>query len=91
LFEKRLSRKTLKAYAIDLEQFRRHMLNQGLSSILLVSKIELKKYLHFISAFKPKTTKRKVASLKAFFNFPEYEELIDVNPLRKIRISIKEP
>jgi integrase/recombinase XerD len=90
-FEKRLSEKTLKAYAIDLEQFRTHMFNQGLSGISLVSKVELKKYLHSISAFKPKTTKRKVASLKAFFNFLEYEELIEVNPLRKIRISIKEP
>jgi integrase/recombinase XerD len=90
-FEKRLSKKTLKAYAIDLEQFKIHMLSQGLTSITLVSKVELKEYLHSISAFKPKTTKRKVASLKAFFNFLEYEELIDVNPLRKIRISIKEP
>jgi integrase/recombinase XerD len=90
-FEKRLSKKTLKAYSIDLEQFRMQMFNQGLSCIGLVGKTELKNYLHSISTFKPKTTKRKVASIKAFFNFLEYEELIDVNPLRKIRISIKEP
>ena len=35
--------------------------------------------------YKPKTVKRKIASLKAFFHYLEYKELIDRNPFSKIQ------
>jgi len=91
-FEKHLSNKTLKAYTIDLGQFKHFMdTSLNVSEIMLVGKNELKQYIQFISDFKPKTIKRKIASTKAMFNFMEFEELIQVNPFRKVRISIKEP
>ena len=91
-FEKHLSNKTLKAYTIDLRQFKHFMdTSLNVSEIMLVGKNELKQYIQFISDFKPKTIKRKIASAKAMFNFMEFEELIQVNPFRKVRISIKEP
>lgn len=90
-FEKRLSSKTLKAYTIDLKQFKAFMLKQGFPNLLLIRKEGLKEFLQSISTFKPKTIKRKIASIKAFFNFLEFEELIEVNPFRKVRIRIKEP
>ena len=37
---------------------------------------------------KPKTIKRKMATLKAFFNFLEFEDHIMVSPFRKMRINI---
>ena len=38
-----------------------------------------------------KSLKRKIASVKAFFNYLEFEDLIVVTPFRKIRLNIKEP
>jgi integrase/recombinase XerD len=90
-FEKRLSPKTLKAYAIDLKQYNAFMEKMGISDVILMRKEELKDYLQFLSIFKPKTIKRKIATVKALFNFLEFEELIDVNPFRKIKLRIKEP
>ncbi len=90
-FEKHLSNKTLKAYTIDLEQYKQFMEKQGLTDVLLMEKGELKDYLQFISTFKPKTIKRKIATVKAFFNFLEFEEWIETNPFRKVKIRIKEP
>ncbi|GET35251.1 integrase [Prolixibacter bellariivorans] len=91
-FEKRLSSKTLKAYSIDLAQFKSHMLTQyGLTDVSQIGKEELKHYVQFLSRFKPKTIKRKLAATKAMFNFLEFEEFIETNPFRKVRIRIKEP
>jgi integrase/recombinase XerD len=56
-----------------------------------MGKEDLKEYLQFISTFKPKTIKRKIATVKALFNFLEFEELIEINPFRKVKIKIKEP
>jgi integrase/recombinase XerD len=44
-----------------------------------------------LSGLKPKSIKRKIATIKALFNYFEYEDEILVNPFRKIRIQIKEP
>lgn len=91
-FEKNLSDKTLKAYSIDLNQFNKYIHNNfNLNDISQVGRDELKLYIQFISIFKPKTIKRKIASVKAMFNFLEFEELIKHNPFRKIKIRIKEP
>ncbi len=91
-FEKRLSEKTLKFYAIDLKQLETYMFSHyKMTDVSAISKEELKQYIQFISSFKPKTTKRKIATTKAMFNFLEYEDLIDASPFRKLRISIKEP
>ena len=43
------------------------------------------------SKYKPKSVKRKIASLKAFFHFLEIEEVIELNPFHKIQIKYKEP
>lgn len=91
-FEKRLSKKTIKAYTSDLKQFSDFIkVGCGVDDVLEVGKNELKKYVRFVSAFKPKTTKRKIATAKAMFNFFEFEELIPSNPFRKVMIRIKEP
>lgn len=91
-FEKRLSEKTLKFYAIDLKQLESYVyLHYSITDVSKIGKEELKQYIQFISTFKPKTTKRKIATIKAMFNFLEYEDLIDSSPFRKLKISIKEP
>lgn len=88
-FEKKLSPKTIKAYRIDLRQFKIHLKNKSLLSE--VSKQEIKGYLVSISPLKPKSIKRKIATIKALFNYLEFDDKIEVNPFRKIRIKIKDP
>ena len=41
--------------------------------------------------YKPKTVKRKIASLKALFHYFEYKDLIIQNPFNKIQIKFREP
>lgn len=91
-YEKNLSVKTIKFYTIDLQQFIAFLrLNHQSNDILSVDKLALKAYLRGLSLWKPKTIKRKIATIRALFNYLEYEDVISVNPIRKIRIKIKEP
>ncbi len=80
------------AYEIDLEQFKTFCTKSNASqTIRNVDKYVLKQYLETISPkFKPKTLKRKLASLKAFFNHMQFEDEIDINPFNKVKIKIKE-
>jgi len=91
-YEKNLSQKTLKAYRIDLRQFSEFLdRDHPDASIDLVDKHILREYIRVVSTGnKPKTIKRKLATLKAFFNHLEFEDTILGNPFRKIKISIKE-
>ena len=91
-YEKNLSEQTLKFYTIDLTQFKAFLISQNYtSSVIEVDKHCLKSYLKELYQWKPKTIKRKVATLKAFFNYLEYEDAILINPLRKMKVRIKEP
>ena len=91
-FEKGLSKATLKAYDIDLKQFYTFIAREyGSLKINEINKYHIKGYVQSVSTKKKKTTKRKIATLKAMFNFLEFEEEIEINPFRKVRINIKEP
>jgi len=91
-YEKNLSQKTINAYSIDLEQFQSYINEQSTNlDINSISKHLIKTYLQTIYHFKPKTVKRKIASLKAMFNYLEYENDDFINPFRKIKIRFKEP
>lgn len=87
--QKRLDAKTLRAYRIDLEQFCRHI---DSADILNITPDILE---HFIAElhqiYKPKTVKRKIASLKALFHYFEYRDLIERNPFNKIQVRFREP
>jgi len=90
-YEKNLSDKTIYFYNLDLTQFTAFMRQHVYSELLLeIDKQQLKHYLREISSWKIKTVKRKMASLKAMFNYLEYEDLLTINPIRRIRISLKE-
>lgn len=87
--QKRLDEKTIKAYKIDLSQFTNDMKNISLDQI---SPQNLENYIEKLNSnYKPKTVKRKIASIKAFFRYLEYKEIIDVNPFNKLQIHFREP
>lgn len=87
--QKRLDKKTLKAYRIDLRQFYEKNPSPG------VSEITARMLEHYIASlhamYKPKTVKRKIASLKALFHYLEYRNIIDHNPFNKTLIYFREP
>ncbi len=86
-YRKRLDSKTLKAYQIDLKQYKEFCdsLANGFSKDAVDHFIT---YLH--KQYKPKTVKRKIASLKAFFHHMEYKEVIKDNPFAKLDIRFRE-
>ena len=92
-YEKNLSKKTIKAYQTDLEQFIQSTHNKLFyeSSIYEINKDILKEYIQYLSCFQSKTSKRKIASLKAMLNFFEFENEAFINPFRRIKVKIKEP
>ncbi|MBI3510932.1 MAG: tyrosine-type recombinase/integrase [Bacteroidetes bacterium] len=91
-YEKKLSSKTMKAYELDCKQFLNFLNQEKLAKELtLIDKHSIKSYLHHLKDVKPKTLRRKVATLKTMFNFLEFEDEILINPFRKMRIQIKEP
>ena len=86
-YRKRLDWKTLKAYQIDLKQYADYL--QNISEFYF--KDNLDKYItHLHKRYKPKTVKRKIASLKAFFHYLEYKEIISENPFSKLDIRFRE-
>lgn len=91
-YEKTLSTKTLQAYQIDLNQFVAFLKEISFNgSIAELDRVVLRAYVKHIAHWKPKTIKRKIACIKAMFNFWEFEDNIPSNPFHKMRINIKEP
>lgn len=86
-YRKRLDSKTLKAYRIDLKQYASY----SNTSADCFSKDSLDSYLTILhKQYKPKTVKRKIASLKAFFHYLSYREILSENPFDKLDIRFRE-
>ncbi len=83
---KKLSADTLKAYRIDLAQFR-DFAGEGWTE-----KEALNRYImHLNRSFAPRSVKRKLASVRAFFNDLEFNEIIEINPFDKLHVKIQYP
>lgn len=87
--QKRLDEKTLKAYRIDLTQFYEKFPDTEITDLTPAVLENFIAKLH--QNYKPKTVKRKIASLKAIFHYWEYREVLDRNPFNKIQIKFREP
>ncbi len=87
--QKRLDRKTLKAYRIDLSQF------VNCIPVSHVAQIDVAILEQYVSAlhqhYKAKTVKRKIASVKALFHYFEYRDIIERNPFNKMQLKFREP
>jgi len=86
-YRKRLNAKTLKAYRIDLKQYELFCSNlPDYTSRNTVDSYITDQH----KQYKPKTVKRKIASLKAFFHYMEYQEQLSENPFAKLDIRFRE-
>ena len=84
-YRKELDWNTLKAYRIDLRQFFEYAQEN------LPGKDKIEDYITELhKKYKQKTIKRKIASIKAYYNYLEESELIADNPFRKIKVKFKE-
>ena len=84
-YRKELDRKTLKAYRIDLRQYFEYI------CVDEPDKEKIEEYVtHLHKSYKQKTVKRKIASIKAFYNYLEETEIIAERPFRKIKVKFKE-
>lgn len=89
-YERNLTEKTISAYDLDLRQFVSFL--NGLQeswSVFDIDKELIKDYLrNVLTIYKPKSSRRKIATLKSFMGYLNYEDIISANPFSKIRIKI---
>lgn len=90
-YQKRLDEKTLKAYRIDLRQFTEQITYVSFD-VSEITPVLLENYISYLHrTYKPKTVKRKIASIKALFHYLEYKEIIERNPFSKLQVKFREP
>lgn len=83
-YHKNLSDKTVGSYMIDLNQF------QAFTNDL--SRQSIWEYIEYLNKrYKPKTVKRKIATLKAFTHYLLLQDQIEYNLFDKIEVNVKEP
>lgn len=83
---KKLSPGTLKAYRIDLRQFREF------AGESWMEKETLSRFIMYLNRhFAPRSVKRKLASVRAFFGDLEFNEIVGANPFNKLHIKIQQP
>lgn len=87
-YQKKLSDKTIKAYKIDLDQLVAFSANEDnpLTKDFLTGYI---RELH--TKYKPKSVKRKISCVRAFLNYLEFEQEIEVNPFDRMQLNFREP
>ncbi len=86
--ERGLSRLTMAAYRLDLNQFQKQQTKGHV--VADIDKHVIREYLGWLDAhYKPRSIKRKLATLKSFFTFLEQEEYIEASPFRKLRLRLE--
>lgn len=85
-YEKQLSPDTIKAYRIDLQQF--SCFTKG----TWADKDMLSRYIKFLNQnFAPRSVKRKLASIRAFYREVELCGELEENPFDKLHFRIHSP
>lgn len=91
--QRRLSPDTVKAYGLDLkifEEFLRAM--ETPVDYMNVSKQILQEYVDYLNGgFAVKTVRRRIASLRSFYNYLEGEDLVSENPFERFHLHMREP
>lgn len=84
--QKDLDEKTIKAYKIDLAQFCSHLARYD----SIITRESILSYISCLNAhFKPRSVKRKIASVKVFCGYLYEEQLLDENPFLGMRLKLQ--
>lgn len=87
--QKRLNEKTLKAYRLDLKQYMNYVEEHADS--FFYTKRTIEGYIETLcQKNKPKTIKRKVTSIRVFFEYLTLKEMIESNPFNDLHFEIEE-
>lgn len=85
-FIKKLSSNTIKAYQIDLKQFAAFTRNT------LADRDTIKRYImHLNQQFAPRSVKRKIASVRAFYHELSINGVLKKNPFEQLQIRVHTP
>lgn len=85
-YERKLSPDTLKAYRIDLRQFSEFVYGAW------PDRNQLCEYIKYLNRdFAPRSVKRKLASVRAFYHEIVFREVLEENPFDKLHIRIQSP
>ena len=85
-YERNLSVDTIKAYRIDLRQFSEFTEHEWADREMLNQYIK-----HLNQSFAPRSVKRKLASVRAFYHKQEFNGMLEENPFHKLHIRIHSP
>ena len=85
-YERKLSPDTLKAYRIDLQQFALFVSGVWPDRDLLSSYVK-----HLNQNFAPRSVKRKIASIRAFYHELKLDGTLEESPFDKLHIRIQSP
>ena len=85
-YEKQLSADTIKAYRIDLRQFLNFTGGEWADKNMLNQYIR-----HLNQHFAPRSAKRKLASIRAFYHEMEICGVLEENPFDKLHVRIHSP
>lgn len=89
-FERGLSKFTMNAYRVDLRQFSEFLQEKNSQPVNIIDKSTIRIYVEWMAKnYKPRSIKRKLATLKCFFVFLEQDEIIDLSPFRKLRLHLE--
>lgn len=85
--EKKMAKNSLDAYKRDVDEFAEFEASRGIDSLAETSSTEIVAFLHNLKneGKSAATINRKLASVRAFYNFLSMEKLIDSNPTAGIR------
>lgn len=84
---KNLQEKTLKAYSSDITNFLNYINKDTIEQIDILNYIN---YLFDEKKLKDRSIKRKIISLKIYFNFLEDNSIIKTNPFNKLKFKFKQ-
>lgn len=92
--QRRLSPDTVKAYGLDLKDFIKFLMNLQpvIIVVMMITRQILQEYVSYLNEnFAVKTVRRRIASIRSFFNYLEAEEVIETNIFDKFHLNMKEP
>lgn len=88
-YRKCLDNKTLRAYRSDLNDFALYITNYNAN---FLDKHSISAYVNDLHLNKsPRTVKRKIASIRAFYHYLVYEELVETDPFYRLDLSFRLP